>query len=175
LEDSINLYMEGYLLADAAGNPFGLTPYGIFLHPERLDKQLFRAAGDGRWIRTFMPPFNRYGLVLGLGGVLMSHAHALAKAGSLMDRDAWKRHAERLLQWTAGHNTRNRSLFTGIGYRQPVGYSFRIPQIPEALLAGFIGREDDSPYVEEGTATAWNTQEYWGVAYLHAASAVAWL
>jgi len=45
---------------------------------------------------------------------------ALAKAGSIFDDSDWKRLAERQIQWSVGHNTHNRSLYTGIGYRQPV-------------------------------------------------------
>jgi len=35
---------------------------------------------------------------------------------------SWHHHAERLLQRSLGHNTVNRSQFTEIGFRQPVGY-----------------------------------------------------
>jgi hypothetical protein len=90
----------------------------------------------------------------------MSHAHLLARAAALLNQPAWRGAAERLLHWCLGHNSLNRSLFSGIGYRQPVGYSFRIPQIPEAMVTGFIGRPDDSPYLEESTATDWNTGVY---------------
>ncbi len=86
----------------------------------------------------------------------MSHAHLLAKAAALFERPDWRAAAERLLHWCLGHNTLNCSLFTGIGYRQPVGYSYRIPQLPEAMVNGFIGRPDDTPYLEESTAIEWN-------------------
>ena len=92
-----------------------------------------------------------------------------------MNRPDWRGTAERLLHWCIGNNTLNRSLFTGIGYRQPIGYSFRIPQLPEAMLVGFIGRPDDTPYLEESAAIEWNTLEYWSVPYLHAAQAACWL
>ena len=109
------------------------------------------------------------------GGVLMSHAHLLARAGALLGEPTWQRAAERLLQWQLGHNPPNRSLFTGIGYRQPIGYSFRLTQLPEAAMVGFIGRPDDTPYIEESTAIEWNTLEYWSVPYIHAASAACFL
>jgi hypothetical protein len=168
-------FIENYLLADCGSNPFSITPYGVYFHPLHRDRQLFRDAGNGRGVRTFMHPFNEQGIVHGTSSVLMSHAHLLARAASLFQQPAWRSAAERLLHWCLGHNTLNRSTFSGIGYRQPVGYSFRIPQLPEAMMVGFIGRPDDSPYLEESTAIEWNTLEYWSIPYLHAAQAVCWL
>jgi hypothetical protein len=168
-------YIENYLLADCGSNPFSLTPYGVFIDPPHRDRQLFRDAGNDRGVRTFIHPFNRQGIVHGTSSVLMSHAHLLARASVLLNRPSWRAPAEKLLHWCLGHNTCNRSLFSGIGYRQPVGYSFRIPQIPEAMMVGFIGKPDDSPYLEESTAIEWNTLEYWSIPFLHAAEAACWL
>jgi hypothetical protein len=168
-------YIENYLLADCRSNPFSLTPYGVYLDPPHRHRQLFRDAGNGRGVRTFMAPFNSQGIVHGTNSVLMSHAHLLARAAALLSEAAWRGPAERLLHWCLGHNTLNRSLFSGIGYRQPVGYSFRIPQLPEAMVVGFIGRPDDSPYLEESTAIEWNTLEYWSIPFLQAAQAASWL
>ncbi|MFP5229466.1 MAG: glycoside hydrolase family 9 protein [Acidobacteriota bacterium] len=168
-------YIEKYLLADAGSNPFSLTPYGVYSDPPHPDRQYFRNAGRGQGVRTFMHPFNAQGIVHGSSSVLMSHAHLLARAAALLAEPQWRGPAERLLHWCLGHNVRNRSLFSGIGYRQPVGYSFRIPQIPEAMVVGFIGRPDDSPYVEESTAIEWNTLEYWSIPFVHAAQAACWL
>jgi hypothetical protein len=168
-------FIENYLLADCGSNPFSITPYGVYFDPQHRDRQLFRDAGNGRGVRTFMHPFNQQGIVHGTSSVLMSHAHLLARAAALFDQPAWRAPAERLLHWCLGHNPLNRSLFSGIGYRQPIGYSFRIPQLPEAMVVGFIGRPDDSPYLEESTAIEWSTLEYWGIPYLHAAQAACWL
>ena len=168
-------YVEDYLLVDCITNPFALTPYGVFFQPAERERQLFRDAGEGRGVRTFMHPFNKQGIAHGTSSVLMSHAHLLARAAALFDRPAWRDAAERLLHWCLGHNTLNRSLFTGIGYRQPIGYSYRIPQVPEAAFVGFIGRPDDTPYLEESTAIEWNTLEYWSVPYIHAAQTASWL
>lgn len=172
---AICAYIEEYLLVDCHSNPFALTPYGVYLQPAERERQLFRDAGGGRGVRTFIHPFNKQGVVHGTSSVLMGHAHLLAKAAALLHRPAWRNAAERLLHWCLGHNTLNRSLFNGIGYRQPVGYSYRIPQLPEAAVVGFIGRPDDSPYLEESTAIEWNTLEYWSIPYIHAAQAASWL
>ena len=173
--DAVHRYVEEYLLADAASNPFGLTPYGVYLNPPHTDRQCFRNAGRKRGVRTFVHPFNALGFASGTGSVLLSHAHLLARASAALGPASWRSAAERLLHWTLGHNTCNRSLFTGFGYRQPIGYSFRIPQLPEALMNGFLGRPDDSPYLEESTNIEWNTLEYWSIPYLHAAQAACWL
>lgn len=173
--EAVRRHVENFLLADAASNPFGLTPYGVYLHPPASEKQLFRDAGRGRGVRTFIHPFNPQGIVHGTGSVLMSHAHLLARAGHSFENRDWQAAAERLLHWTLGHNTLNRSLFAGIGYRQPIGYSFRIAQLPEALMNGFIGRPDDTPYLEESTGIEWNTLEYWSVPYQHAIYAATFL
>ena len=174
-QKAVFAYIERYLLADSASNPFGLTPYGVYFKPTNQDRQTFRDAGNGRGVRTFIHPFNSQGIVHGTSSVLMSHAHLLARAAAAFNQARWRSAAERLLHWCLGHNTLNRSLFSGIGYRQPVGYSFRIPQIPEAMFVGFIGRPDDSPYLEQSTAIEWNTLEYWSIPYLHAAQAACWL
>ncbi len=173
--ESVIRYIRGYLLADNISNPFGLTPYGVYIDPPNQDRQTFRDAGNGRGVRTFMHPFNTQGIVHGTSSVLMSHAHLLARAAVLLDRPEWRNSAEMLLHWCLGHNPLNRSLFSGIGYRQPFGYSYRIPQIPEAMFVGFIGRPDDSPYLEESTAIEWNTLEYWSIPFLQAAQAACWL
>ena len=172
---AVTAYVEKYLLADSPSNPFALTPYGVYLDPPHRDRQFFRDAGGGRGLRTFIHPFNAQGIVHGTSSVLMSHAHLLARAAAHFGRPAWRAPAERLLHWCLGHNVLNRSLFSGIGYRQPVGYSFRIPQLPAAMVVGFIGRPDDSPYLEESNAIEWNTLEYWSIPYLHAAQAAGWL
>jgi len=175
VREAVRRYCDNYLVADAASNPFACTPYGVFVHGEQAEKQTFRDAGSGRGIRSFIQPFNRQGIVHGTSSVLLGHAAVLAKAGSLLGRNDWKRLAERQLQWTLGHNTLNRSLYTGIGYRQPVAYGFRVTQIPEGTVAGFIGRPDDTPYLEESFAIEWSTLEVWDVPYAHAMNAIRWL
>ncbi len=174
-QKAVFAYIEDYLLADSAGNPFSLTPYGVYFDPPHRDRQSFRDAGNDRGVRTFIHPFNSQGIVHGTSSMLMSHAHLMARAAAQFNQPTWRFAAERLLHWCLGHNTLNRSLFSGIGYRQPVGYSFRIPQISEAMFVGFVGRPDDSPYLEESTAIEWNTLEYWSIPFLHAAQAACWL
>lgn len=172
---AIELYCDGYLRADAASNPFSMTPYGVFKNPGNVGRQTFRDAGGGLGIRSFMHPYNSQGIVHGTSSVFASHAAVLAKASALIGNPAWRVLAERQLQWTLGHNVLNRSLYNGIGYRQPIAYGFRVTQIPEGTVTGFIGRPDDTPYLEESFAIEWNTLEQWDVPYAWSINAAAWL
>ena len=172
---ALNRYLDGYLLADAGSNPFGLTPFGVYLNPPQPDRQSFRPAGNGCGVRTFIHPFNAQGIVHGTASVLLCHAHLLAHSAQLFGNRKWRLAAERLIQWNLGHNPLNRSLYVGLGYRQPIGYSFRLPQLPAGMLAGFIGRPDDTPYLEESNAIEWNTLEYWSIPTAQAAAAAVFL
>ena len=53
--------------------------------------------------------------------------------------------------------------------------SFRNYRIPEAVAVGFIGRPDDTPYLETSNAMEWSTQEIWDVPHLYAVGAIAYL
>ena len=123
-------------------------------------------------MRTFIDPFNPQDMVHGTNGAMMHQAHLLARAGKLFGRGDWQAAAERLLQWATGHNTVGLSLFTGIGYRHPVAFSMFNGQIPEAVVGGFVGRPDDTPYMETLNAVEWSTQEIWGLPYCHAVGAI---
>ena len=72
-----------------------------------------------------------------------------------------------------GHNTEGLCLFTGVGFHHPVVGSFRNYKIPEAVAVGFIGRPDDTPYLETSNAVEWSTQEIWHVPYFYAVGAIA--
>jgi hypothetical protein len=53
--------------------------------------------------------------------------------------------------------------------------SFVNYRIPDATIDGFVGRLDDTPYMETSNAVEWNTQEVWGVPFYHAIGAVTYL
>lgn len=172
---AVKLHCDAYLAADAQSNPFSVVPYGVFVDPEKADCETFRDAGNGRGVRTFVRCFGRQGILHGTSGVIMAKAAVLAKAAALLGNDGWRRLAEKQIQWTLGHNTVNRSLYNGIGYRQPVFYGALTTQIPDATTVGFIGREDDSPYIEESFALIWSTLEIWGTPYHHLMNTLRWL
>jgi hypothetical protein len=174
-EKAMLMHVENYLLKDAKSNPFGVTPYGVYINPHNLNAQVFRNAGRGRFVRTFIAPFNEQEMVHGGNGSMMQQAHLIARAGRCFGRRNWQDAAERLLQWAMGHNTVGLSLFTGIGFRHPVAFSARNVKIPEACVVGFLGRPDDSPYLETSSAVEWSTQEIWDVPHFHAVCAAAFL
>ncbi|HTY10030.1 MAG TPA: glycoside hydrolase family 9 protein [Bacteroidota bacterium] len=173
--ESVERYVEKYLLKDALSNPFGVTPYGIFVKPLYADEVTFRDAGGGNFVRTFINPLNSQEMVHGTDAVLMHHAYLLARAGKLWHKPEYISECEKLLQWATGHNTTGLCLFTGVGFRHPVIASFVNYRIPDATLDGFIGRVDDTPYMETSNAVEWNTQEVWGVPFYHAIGAVTYL
>ena len=172
---AVTRYVDDYLLADAASNPYGLPPYGVYLDPPNPDRQTFRDAGRGRGVRTFLPPWNEQFLSHGINSVAMHSAALLARAGAVLDRDDWRAAAERTLSWALGHNPASMSLFVGIGHHHAVQFSTSVHQVPEAASAGFIGRPDDTPYIEQSRAMEWSTQEIWDVPYAYAVLASLWL
>jgi Glycosyl hydrolase family 9 len=168
-------YVQRYVLADAASNPFGIGPYGVYVHPPSPELQLFREAGRGRGVRTFIHPFNPQQIVHGTGGVVAHQAALCAKAGRLLQRPEWGAAAERMLQWLLGHNPQGLCLHTGVGYRHPTPYSAYVTQIPDAICVGHIGRPDDTPYQETSPLIEWSTQEIWDIPHAHMTEAVLWL
>lgn len=165
-------YIDKFLLADATNNPFGLTPYGVFVNPPLTHEQTFRDAGRGVFVRTFLHPLNSQQVPHGTSSVLMHHAHLLARAGLIMAEDTWIKHSEHLLHWLLGHNPAGLCLITDIGFRHPVPANFVNLKIPYAPVAGFIGWFDDSPYIETSNAVEWSTQEIWDVPFYNAIAAV---
>ncbi|NJN24920.1 MAG: hypothetical protein HC819_02490 [Cyclobacteriaceae bacterium] len=83
-------YIDQFLLADAKSNPYELTPYGAFIKKPLAEYQLFRDAGRGRGVRTFIHPFNAQTMVHGTNGTVMNQAYLLAKAGFVFENDLWK-------------------------------------------------------------------------------------
>lgn len=171
-EESVRLYIDDFLLADASSNAYGITPYGAYVRMPWPEFQTFRDAGRGRGVRTFIHPFNDQFMVHGTNGVLMHQAELLVRAGRYFREPRYRCHAEKLMQWSMGHNPTGLSTFTGIGWRHPVGFSMVNLKIPEAVVNGFVGRPDDSPYMETSNPIQWNTQEIWGIPYIHAIGAL---
>lgn len=171
----VEAYVDNYLLADAASNPFGLPPYGVYPTKPDSDRQAYRDAGGGRGVRTFMAPWNRDLIAHGTCAVTMHQCYLMARAGVTLGRPDWVDAAERIMQWATGANPEGISLFMGIGYRHVVPFSPYRANMPGAVVNGHIGREDDTPYLETSNASNWNTQEVYGVPATYAAHAALWL
>jgi hypothetical protein len=172
---ALTRYVDRYVLADAASNPFGVGPYGVYVTPPSPHLQAYRDAGRGRGVRTFIHPFNPQQIVHGTGGVVTHQAALCAKAGQLLGRSDWRLAAERMLQWTFGHNPEGLCLHTGVGYRHPTPFSAYVTQLPDAVCVGHIGRPDDTPYQETSPLIEWCTQEIWDIPNCHMTEAVLWL
>ena len=173
---AVKRYIENYILKDAASNPFSVTPYGVFVKPLHSDEVTFRDAGGGQ----FRPHVHQSAQCAGDGARHRRRSYASRLppgAGRLPveKRSLTATRARRLIQWATGHNTTGLCLFTGVGFRHPVIASFVNYRIPDATMDGFVGRLDDTPYMETSNAVEWNTQEVWGVPFYYAIGAVTYL
>ncbi|MDX2112044.1 MAG: glycoside hydrolase family 9 protein [Verrucomicrobiota bacterium] len=173
--EAVCRYIEGYVLADARSNPFGIGPYGVYVEQPHNTHQLFRDAGRGRGVRTFIHPYNWQQIVHGTHSVVAHQAWLLAWAATVMKRPDWRDAAERMLQWSCGHNPEATSLFMGFGCRHPTPFSAHVANLPEACVVGHIGRPDDTPYLDMGPLIEWSTQEVWDVPHAWTVRATAWL
>ncbi|TAF72524.1 MAG: hypothetical protein EAZ53_15865 [Bacteroidetes bacterium] len=174
-KSSISSYIDNYLLKDAATNAFGYTPYGIYTNPEFKENQKFRDAGNGKYVRSFIHVFSKNPIPHGCGAVVASQAYLLARAGFVFEKQNWKNHSEKLLQWIMGHNPQGLCLFYGVGFKHPVMASFLNYKIPEGTLVGYMGTPEDKPYEEASNAVEWSTQEVWDAPFYHLVNAVEFL
>lgn len=174
-EKALKKYLENYLLKDAASNPFTVCPYGIYYNPTYTQTQVFRNAGNKRFVRTFIDPLNKQEMVHGTASTINQQAYLFARAYKYFQNTLYKQQAETLIMWNLGHNPYELCLATGVGFKHPVQASFSIYSVPDGHVVGFIGRLDDSPYIEASNAIEWNTQEIWGVPLHYLINAIIWL
>lgn len=166
-------YAERYLLEDSKSNVFGFTPYGVYVNPPYPQYQTFRETSAGnRFVRSFIHLYAEKPIPHGVGGVTMAQAYFLAKAGKIFQKREYTDAAEKLIQWTTGHNPSGLCLATGVGFRHPVPANFVEYKIPEAMVVGFIGYPDDKPYIEKSNALEWSTQEIWDVPFAYTIAAI---
>jgi hypothetical protein len=168
-------YIDEYLLRDAQSNVFGYTPYGVYVQPPYPGLQIYRRANDQHFVRSFIHLFADKQLPHGCGGVLMGQAYIMAKAGHFFSNKNYKDAAERLIQWATGHNTEGLCLTTGVGYRNPVVVNYMGYKTPDAFPVGFLGRPDDSPYMETSNNVEWSTQEQWDVPFFYLIDAITYI
>ena len=174
-KEAVFAYFNDYLLKDAKSNPFAIPPYGVYVDPPYTQEQTFRDAGNGRFVRTFIHVFSPTPIPHGNGGGLLQQGYALARAGKFFEQQPWKDAAEKILQWSTGHNTTGLCLFTGVGFKHPVPASFMNYKIPSGVSVGFFGRPDDTPYLETSNAIEWSTQEIWDVPYFYTIGLICYL
>ncbi len=168
-------YIDSYLLKDAKTNPYYLPPYGIYVNPPYPFSQVFRKANDKHFVRTFIHVFSDRPIPHGMNQVFLQQGYLMARAGKKLDVKKWKDAAEKILNWSMGHNPFGLCLFTGVGFKHPIPASFMNYKIPSAALNGFIGTPDDQPYIETRNLVEWSTQEAWDVPYTYAIGLISFL
>ncbi|MEM1135118.1 MAG: glycoside hydrolase family 9 protein [Bacteroidota bacterium] len=172
---AVTSYINDYVLADASKNPFHVPPYGIYVDPPFPKSQKFRAVGTNRYARTFIHVYSPNPMPHGINAGILQAGYLMARAGTFFDKQHWQDAAEKVLQWTSGHNNFGMCLYTGVGFKHPVPASFVNYKIPSGVLIGFLGREDDSPYLETSNAVEWSTQEVWDVPYFYTIGLISYL
>ena len=165
IETCLTSYIDSYLIRDSKSNPFNIPPYGIYTRPQYPEMQLFRDAGNGRHVRTFLHVFYDRPMPHGVNGNFLAQANFIARSAKHFGRIEWADFAEGILQWSTGFNTTGLCLFTGVGFKHQVPASFLNYMIPSAVSVGFMGRPDDTPYLETSNAVEWSTQEVWDVPF----------
>ena len=60
-----------------------------------------------------------------------------------------------------GCNTENACLMTGEGVNNPYPHSRFLGLIPGGIMNGFIGTEEDEPFMDMEYTMDWRTTEYW--------------
>ena len=164
-------YLTNYLIKDSTSNPFNLSPYGIYKKPPYANLQLFRPAGEDYFVRSFIHPLGFQGMVHGHNSVHMHQAYLFAKAAKIFQSKLYKQQAENLIHWVCGFNPYGLCCFRGFGYHHPVHVNFVHFFVPDITIAGFVGKLDDTPYIETSNAVEWSTQEIWDVPFYYAAAA----
>ena len=168
-------YIDHFLLKDASNNPYGLPPYGIYVNPPYPNDQTFRKINDKRYIRTFIHVFSDKPMPHGCNQVFLEHAYLMARAGKYFKNSNWQKSAEKILNWTMGHNPFGLCLFTGVGFKHPLPANFVNYHIPSSALIGFLGTPDDKPYLETQNLVEWSTQEIWDVPYFYTIGIISYL
>jgi Glycosyl hydrolase family 9 len=172
---AVENYITNYILKDAQNNIFGYTPYGVYTNPEHPELQKYRVIDKNYFVRSFIHLFSKRALPHGCGGVIMSHAYILAKAGNFFNQPSWQTHAEKLIQWSTGHNPEGLCLTTGVGFKHPTTINYVGYKTPDAFPIGFIGHPDDTPYYETSNQLEWSTQEQWDVPFYYLVDAISYL
>ncbi len=174
-KNAVVTYVEDFLLEDAQSNPYNIPPYGIYVNPPYQKEQKFRKVNADRYVRTFIHVFSEKPMPHGCNQVFLEHAYLMARAGKLFGKKDWQNSAEKILNWTMGHNPYGLCLFTGVGFKHPVPANFLNYYIPSSPLVGFLGTPDDLPYIETQNLVEWSTQEIWDVPYYFTIGIISYL
>lgn len=154
---AIKLYSDDYIRPMVKTNPFQLIPFGLFTR-EVTEEKYHSLAGDLKY-RFFSPSLVAFNQ--GTTSHLLSNAVGLELAARILSEEELSRIARRQVEWTMGCNTENASLMTGEGVNNPYPHSRFLGLIPGGIMNGFIGTEDDEPFMDMEYTMDWRTTEYW--------------
>ncbi len=154
---SILLYCNDYILPLAKTNPFNIIPYGLFTN-DLTDEWYHPLEGELRY-RLFAPTKTPF--YLGLTSHLLSHAVGLQMSGILLKERSLIECAKNQMEWVMGRNPEQACLMTGEGVNNPYPHSRFLGLIPGGIMNGYIGLENDQPYLDTQYQMDWRTTEYW--------------
>lgn len=154
---ALDLFANGYVRPMVRTNPFGMMPFSIFVRPP-TDENYWPLDGQLRY-RFFAP--SRLNTWAGLNSHLMSHAIAVQTAGKLLRDPELEVIARRQVEWVMGNNPERACMMTAEGVNNPYPHSRFLALIPGGLMNGFIGMEDDRPFLDMSHGMDWRTTEYW--------------
>lgn len=154
---AIKLYCYDYIGPMVKTNPFKIIPFALFTR-EITDEKYRPFAGDLKY-RFFSP--TKVDFYQGLTSHLLSNAVGLEMAGRILSDSNLSVIAKRQVEWTMGCNVENACLMTGEGINNPYPHSRFLGLIPGGIMNGFIGSEDDEPFLDMQYGMDWRTTEYW--------------
>lgn len=151
---------KNYIKPLAESTVFGYMPYGIYFEPATKNDS-YTPFKSGLLYRQFMPNNSKQKINHGLNGHYSSWAHALAKMSNFYKNNDMANCAWNQFYWTLGFNPFNSSFISGIGFNNPMPHSRFLGTSVGGYLIGFIGKEDDKPFVDMEAKAQWNSTEYW--------------
>lgn len=154
---AIEMYCDDFVTPLVKTNPYGIMPYGLYI--EDLTDETYHLLGGKLKYRLFSP--TKVDFYQGLDAHLLSHAVGLHMAGTLFNKSEWKQTAKNQVEWVMGKNPDNSCLMTGEGCNNPYPHSRFLGLIPGGIMNGYIGTEDDEPYLDLNYQMDWRTCEYW--------------
>lgn len=157
----LSVMLDRYALVMAGTNPFGFIPFGCYKDESVTPGDTYTRAPNGWLYRNCMPVHHPMRTNHGLSGHWMTWAYALALTGDLLDDPRAKDLAWKQMYWLLGHNHRDVSFISGVGYNNPMPHSRFLGTLYGGFMNGFCGTEEDIPFVDTERRCDWRSTEYW--------------
>lgn len=94
---------------------------------------------------------------------LLNTGAALALAARVLGQPKWAAYGQKQLEWIFGFNPDETCMMTGLGYSQAAVFSPYVGQIPGGIINGYLGNDDDYPYLCLNREVSAMNMEYWSV------------